>query len=111
MLVYFGISAALVVMTGAGAGVGYGVGLFGEDDFQATSTFWGGAAGFGLTAGVIFFLRDYLLYLVKAGHIAVMVELLDGQDGAGRAGPDRLCAGAWWPNASARPRPCSRWIG
>ncbi len=31
-----------------------------------------------LTAGVIFFLRDYLLYLVKAGHIAVMVELMMG---------------------------------
>jgi hypothetical protein len=40
---------------------------------------WGGIAGFGLTAGVIFFLRDYLLYMVKAGQIAVMVEYLDGR--------------------------------
>jgi hypothetical protein len=79
VVVYFGISAALIVVTGTGAGVGYGVGLFGDADFQASSTFWGGAVGFGLTAGVIFFLRDYLLYIVKAGHIAVLVELLDGR--------------------------------
>lgn len=79
VVVYFGISAALIVMTGTGAGIGYGIGLMGEEEFQATSTFWGGAAGFALTAGVIFFLRDYILYLVKAGHIAVMVELLDGR--------------------------------
>ncbi len=79
VVVYFGISAALILMTGAGAGVGYGVGVLGDDPFQDTSTFWGGAAGFGLTAGAIFFFRDYILYLVKAGHIAVMVELLDGR--------------------------------
>ena len=78
-LVYFGIAASLVIVTGAGAGAGYGFGLFGDEDFQATSTLWGGIAGFGLTAGVIFFLRDYLLYLVKAGQIAVMVEYLDGK--------------------------------
>lgn len=79
VIVYFCIATALILMTGTGAGVGYGVGLFGDDEFQATSTFWGGAAGFALTAGVIFFLRDYLLYIVKAGHIAVMVALMDGQ--------------------------------
>ena len=77
--VYFGITAALIAVTGAGAGIGFGIGLFGDEDFQASSTLWGGLAGFGLTAGVIFFLRDYLLYLVKAGHIAVMVEYLDGK--------------------------------
>jgi hypothetical protein len=77
--VFFGITAALILVTGAGAGVGYGVGLFGDEEFQATSTFWGGFAGFGLTAGVIFFLRDYVLYLVKAGQIAVMVDYLDGK--------------------------------
>ncbi|MCX7289166.1 MAG: hypothetical protein NTW20_16885 [Rhodobacterales bacterium] len=77
VVVYFGIAVALVLMTGTGAGVGYGIGVFGDDEFQATSTFWGGTLGFGLTAGVIFFFRDYILYLVKAGHIAVMVELLD----------------------------------
>lgn len=78
VIVYFTISAALVVVTGTGAGVGYGVGAFGDGEFQAQSTAWGAFAGFGLTAGVIFFLRDYLLYIVKAGHVAVMVALMRG---------------------------------
>lgn len=78
-LVYFGIAAALAIATGAGAGTGYGIGLLSDEEFRATSTLWGGIAGFGLTAGVIFFLRDYLLYLVKAGQIAVMVDYLDGK--------------------------------
>ncbi len=78
IIVYFGITAAIIVVTGTGAGFGYGIGAFGTDDFQASSTFWGAAIGFGATVGVIFFFRDYLLYLVKAGHIAVMVELLRG---------------------------------
>lgn len=86
IVVYFGITVALILMTGTGAGVGYGVGAFGDEDFRATSTFWGGAAGFGLTAGVIFFFRDYILYLVKAGHIAVMVELMDGKPVPGGQG-------------------------
>ncbi len=86
MVVYFGIAVAFVVVTGTSAGVGYGIGGFGDDDFQASTTLWGGFIGFGATAGVIFFLRDYLLYLVKAGHIAVMVELLRGGEIPGGRG-------------------------
>jgi hypothetical protein len=85
-LVYFGISVALVVITGAGAGIGYGIGLVAAEEIGANGTLWGGAAGFALTAGVIFFLRDYILYLVKAGHIAVMVELLEGREIPGGQG-------------------------
>lgn len=77
-IVYFGITAALVIATGTGAGVGWGIGAFGDEEFRAQSTAWGAFGGFGLVAGVLFFLRDYLLYIVKAGHIAVMVELLEG---------------------------------
>ncbi len=78
VIVYFSITAALVVVTGTGAGLGYGVGAFGDADFRAQSTAWGAFGGFGITAGVIFFARDYLLYIVKAGHIAVMVALMRG---------------------------------
>ncbi|SDX22623.1 hypothetical protein [Litoreibacter albidus] len=78
--VYFGIAVAYVLATGTGAGIGYGVGGFGDDDFQTTTTMWGGIAGFGITAGILYLLREYLLYIVKAGHIAVMVELLDGRE-------------------------------
>lgn len=86
VVVYFAISAAFVIVTGTGAGIGYGVGAFGDDEFQATSTFYGAIGGFGLTAGILFFLRDYILYIVKAGHIAVMVELLDGRQIPGGQG-------------------------
>ncbi|MFN3502098.1 MAG: hypothetical protein ACK4ZJ_07550 [Allorhizobium sp.] len=76
--VYFGMAAAYVIATGTGAGIGWGVGAFGDDSFRTASIFWGGAIGFGLTAGVLYFLREYVRYIVKAGHIAVLVELLDG---------------------------------
>ena len=85
--VYFGIAAAYVIATGTGAGIGWGVGAFGDHDFQAGATVWGGIIGFAATAGVIWFLREYILYIVKAGHIAVMVEYLDGKplpDGRGQ---------------------------
>jgi hypothetical protein len=78
--VYFGIAVAYVLVTGTGAGIGYGIGGFGDADFQASTTMWGGFIGFGVTAGVLYLMREYLLYVVKAGHIAVMVELLDGRD-------------------------------
>ena len=79
VIVYFGVAATFVLITGAGAAVGWGVGAFGDDEFQLGSTAWGGMIGFGLIAGTIFFLREYILYLVKAGHIAVLVELIDGR--------------------------------
>jgi len=86
VIVYFAIAAAYVVVTGVGAGVGWGVGAMGSDDFQANAAFWGGAIGLGGTAAVIYFLREYILYMVKAGHIAVMVEYLEGKDIPGGRG-------------------------
>ncbi len=80
VVVYFGITLAYILVTGVGAGVGWGVGAIGSDEFQANTTMWGGLIGFGGTAAVLYFLREYILYMVKAGHIAVMVEYLDGQE-------------------------------
>jgi len=79
VLVYAGIAIAYVLVTGVGAGVGWGVGAFGDEDFRAGSTIWGGGIGFALTAGVLYFAREYILYIVKAGHIAVLVKLIDGE--------------------------------
>ena len=79
IIVYFGIAVAYVLVTGVGAGVGWGVGAFGDVGFRTGATLWGGIIGFGLTAGTIFLLREYILYIVKAGHIAVLVELIDGR--------------------------------
>lgn len=79
MVVYFGIALAYILVTGTGAGIGWGIGAFGDEDFRAGSMIWGGIFGFGLTAGVLYFLREYILYIVKAGHIAVLVELMDNR--------------------------------
>lgn len=80
VIVYGAMAAAYVLVTGLGAGVGYGLGWIGGPDSQAGFAFWGGLLGFGLTATAIYLLREYLLYTVKAGHIAVLVELMDGKE-------------------------------
>jgi hypothetical protein len=87
IIVYFGICVAFVLVTGVGAGVGWGVGAFGSAGFHAGTTFWGGAIGFVVSAGALYFAREYLLYMVKAGHLAVLVELIEGRnipDGRGQ---------------------------
>lgn len=78
--VYFGITLAYILATGIGSGIGWGIGSLGDEGFQAAATVWGGIAGFGLTAGVMYFLREYILYMIKAGHIAALVQLLDGNE-------------------------------
>ncbi len=78
--VYFGIALAYILITGVGAGIGYGIGGFGDEGFQGSATLWGGVAGFGVVGAIVFFAREYLLYTVKAGHIAVLVRLMDGED-------------------------------
>lgn len=77
-LIYFGITLAFVLITGTGAGIGYGIGTIGGSG--ATGGMWGGIVGFGLASGIMYFVREYLLYMVKAGHIAVLVELMEGKE-------------------------------
>lgn len=77
--VYFGIAVAYVLVTGIGAGIGYGIGAIGTDEFQGTAAAWGALAGFGITGIVVRLARRYILYMVKAAHIAVLVELIDGK--------------------------------
>ncbi len=77
-LIYFGITLAFVLITGTGAGIGYGVGSIAGD--AASGGMWGGLAGFGVASAFMYFLREYLLYMVKAGHIAVLVELMEGKE-------------------------------
>lgn len=77
--VYFGIAAAFVVMTGTGAGIGYGLGSLAGSSGRAAGAFWGAIGGFAIVLLVLWWLREYLLYLVKAGHIAAMVLFYDGK--------------------------------
>lgn len=77
-LIYFGITLGYVLATGVGAGVGYFIGFIGDN--PGAYGVGGGLLGFALASVVMYFLREYLLYLVKAGHIAVLVELMDGRE-------------------------------
>ncbi|MBP0493719.1 hypothetical protein [Roseomonas indoligenes] len=78
-LVYLGMAVAYILVTGLGAGIGFGLGGFGGPDARLGGAFWGGAIGFGLIAGILYLLREYVLYAVKAGHLAVLVELMDNR--------------------------------
>lgn len=86
MAIYFGITLAYLLATGGGAGVGYGIGQMSEE--PESFAVWGGIIGFGIVSFALYWVREYILYLVKAAHIAVMVELVDGRsvmpDGKGQ---------------------------
>jgi hypothetical protein len=81
MVVFFGITIAYIAATGTGGAIGYGIGNISSDpDTQGSFAFWGAIGGFSLVSVVVYWIREYVLYIVKAGHIAVMVELLQGKD-------------------------------
>lgn len=86
-LIYFGITVAFVLITGTGAGLGYGIGAIAGN--SSGGGMWGGLLGFGIASSIVYLLREYLLYMVKAGHIAVLVELMEGRElPAGRSQVD-----------------------
>ena len=57
-LIYFGITLAYVLATGAGMGIGYVIGTIGDD--PGAFSVWGGLFGFGAVSAVVYFLREYL---------------------------------------------------
>jgi hypothetical protein len=78
MAVYFGVAVAYAFAAGTGGGFAYGLGLA-FADAPLKMAVLGGIFGLAVVTVALYFLREYLLYLVKAGHIAVMVEILDGR--------------------------------
>lgn len=77
LVVYFSVMLAYVLSVGVGAGTGYLMGhIF---DNPAGGGGFGGLVGFSAISIVLYWFREYLLYIVKAGHIAVLVELMDGR--------------------------------
>ena len=76
--IYMLMTLIYIAVTGGGAGIGYIAGKIGGD--PAAGTTYGGLIGFGIVSAAIYFFREYLLYQVKAGHIAVLVEKLDGKE-------------------------------
>lgn len=87
VIVYLTITVAYVLATGTAAGIGYGTGfIFGDTDGPIAFAFWGGIAGFALVSLILYWIREYILYMVKAGHIAVMVHLIEGREVPGGQG-------------------------
>jgi hypothetical protein len=86
MVVYFAMTLAYVAGTGTGAGIGWGVGHIFADGGPEGTAFYGGIAGFALVSIAVYWIREYILYMLKAGHIAVMVHLIDGRDVPGGQG-------------------------
>lgn len=86
MIVYFAMTLAYVAATGTGAGIGWGVGHIFADGGPEGTAFYGGIAGFALVSIAVYWIREYILYVLKAGHIAVMVHLMDGRDVPGGQG-------------------------
>jgi hypothetical protein len=83
--VYAGIALAYILAVGIGSGIGFMMGKVGGNG--AGGTGWGGLIGFAIVSTLLYWAREYLLYMVKAGHIAVLVELMDGRtipDGKGQ---------------------------
>ena len=78
MLVYFGIALLYIVATGGGGAIGYGISSIG--DGEGAGAFYGALFGFSGASGVLYWFREYILYLVKAGHIAVLTKHYDGED-------------------------------
>lgn len=77
VLVFFAIGLAYLVTMGVGATVGLAFGsMLSPEPFAGALI--GGLIGLGVVSLALFWAREYLLYLVKAAHIAVLVELYDG---------------------------------
>jgi hypothetical protein len=86
IVVYFGVAVLYLIATSAGGAIGLGFGSFGDAEAQGAGAVWGALIGFAGASGILWLAREYILYIVKAGHIAVLVRVYDGQDFPGGRG-------------------------
>lgn len=91
LAVFVGIGVAYLIAFGTGGVLGYGFGRVFSAGGEA-GAMWGGVIGIGLASLGLYLAREYILYLVKAAHIAVLVEIYDGHTIP--AGKDQLSHGA-----------------
>jgi len=76
-LVYSCITLIAVALTGGGAGIGWmGGAILGEPE---GGVFYGGMLGVGAAGSFLYLIREYVLYQVKAGHIALLVKFMDNE--------------------------------
>ncbi|MFH1557229.1 MAG: hypothetical protein ABII76_20630 [Pseudomonadota bacterium] len=82
LLLRLALSAMVMVSyafgIGTGAGLGWGIGGLWPPDGEAIGALIGAFAGFCSIALVWVWLRVYLVYLLKGGHVAALVAALDG---------------------------------
>jgi hypothetical protein len=75
--VYFGIAAAFASAVAGGFGIGAGVGTLLGPAARAPGGFWGAIAGFAFIVLLLWWLREYLLYLVEISHAVAISLALD----------------------------------
>lgn len=80
LAVTLGITLAYLVAVSLGAGFGWGIGHIGSLDFQHGATVIGGVIGLSAVSIWVWTLREYLVYLLTAGHVAAMTLALDGRE-------------------------------
>jgi hypothetical protein len=90
--VYFGVASAIFVAAGAGAGLGQAIGSLGGPAGRIPGMFWGSLAGIAFVAAIVWWLREYFLFLIRAGHLAALTLALDGKPLA--AGPGQVAQAA-----------------
>lgn len=79
LAVFAGVALMFFLVTGTGTLGGYAIG----NNVSGTATgyqygIFGTIGGFALASFIFRLLRSYILYLVKAAHIAVLVRIMDG---------------------------------
>ncbi len=82
LLVRMAVSALMVlifsVIIGVYAAIGWSVGHLWPSNVSVQSACFGGFIGFLAACGVGMWLRSWLVYFVKAGHVAALTVALDG---------------------------------
>lgn len=76
-IVYFGIAAAFSVAASGGAGIGWGIGTIVGTQGRIPGAFWGAIGGLAFVGGILWWLREYLLYFVETSHAAAMTLTLE----------------------------------
>ncbi len=82
MVIYTATPAIYCTIVACGAVVGYGAGhifVLSDPEAPAKCAGIGGFIGFVAATAMVYGLREYFLYILKAGHIAVLVHLIEGK--------------------------------
>ncbi|QND54212.1 hypothetical protein HB779_13705 [Phyllobacterium sp. 628] len=82
VFIYTAVPAAFCLIIACGAGVGFGIGhifILADAEAPARCAGIGGLIGMVAATALMYGLREYVLYIVKAGHIAVLVHLVEGR--------------------------------